>query len=291
MRIETLTVKGTGEWNEDALIVNETAGLYGVLDGATSLKPFRGPNGETGGYMASRLVRRELESASVHELDRLPLYEAVLRANVCLREEMVKYGIDVANKEELWTTGIALVRIHPYNIEFVQAGDCMIAALYKDGKIRIVSHDHVERFDRRTKALLKESIKRGIKSIQQLRQMALSAILENKKWMNTLDGYGVLSGEPELADFIEYGRFSRIHLEALLIVTDGLFLPSDYINPDNPDARQPSDMETLVCQVREKTLHGYANWLVSLEETDPECLQYPRFKKSDDKTGIWIVFD
>jgi hypothetical protein len=288
VKIEKLTIKGTGEWNEDALVVAESTGLYGVLDGATSLKPFRGPNGETGGYMASRLVQRELESLTPDDLTKLSLHEAVLRANERLRETMVSYGIDVNRKEELWTTGIALVRIHPNNIEYVQAGDCMIVAMYKDDKIRIVTFDHVDRFDQGTRRLLKEGIANGITSIQQLRKLVEPNILSNKKWINAFDGYSVLSGEPELSEFMEYGRISRSQLKALLIVSDGLFLPSGYRLPNGEAA---SGMEALVRMVSEKSLGGYAQWLLELEQSDPECLRFPRFKPSDDKTGIWMIFE
>ena len=39
-----------------------------------------------------------------------------------------------------------------------------------------------------------------------------------------------------------------------------------------------------------KGLKGYIDDLVALEETDPECIQYPRFKKSDDKTAMMLSF-
>jgi hypothetical protein len=87
---------------------------------------------------------------------------------------------------------------------------------------------------------------------------------------------------------MEYGRISRSQLKALLIVSDGLFLPSGYRLPNGEAA---SGMEALVRMVSEKSLGGYAQWLLELEQSDPECLRFPRFKPSDDKTGIWMIFE
>lgn len=283
-----MTIKGSNEWNEDALIINESVRLFGVLDGATSLRPFRGPNGETGGYLASQLVKRELERLAASDLDSVPLHSAVLRANARLREEMAEHGIDVARKEDLWTTGVAAVRIGENNIEYAQAGDCMIAAFYKDGSIRTVSYDQVDHIDQQTKRMWEDGVKQGMTTREQLRKLVEPTILYNKRTMNTLDGYAVLSGEPELAEFLEYGRISRIQLSGLLIVTDGLFLPAGY---ELSEAERAAGMETLVRLIRDKSLRGYAEWLIDLEESDPECQRYPRFKKSDDKTGVLLTFE
>ncbi|WP_165921231.1 protein phosphatase 2C domain-containing protein [Paenibacillus albiflavus] len=288
MIIEKLTIQGCNEWNEDALIASEAMQIFGVLDGATSLKPFRGPNQETGGYLVSNLVKRELESLDVTELDAFPLHELVLRANARLRREMLESGIDVYNKEELWTAGIALVRIHENYIEYVQAGDCMIAVSYKDGVIRTVSHDQVDHIDAQTMRMWRDGIHQGIKTCAELRKLVEPTILHNKRTMNTLDGYAAISGEPELSEYIEYGRINRMQMTDLLIVSDGLFLPRSL------DANEPprdSGIEGLMRHVQKQNLHNYTDWLLNLEETDPECLKYPRFKKSDDKTGIYIRFE
>ena len=56
LKFRTVRIQGSGEWNEDALIVRERDSLFGVVDGATSLVPFREPSGETGGALAARIT-------------------------------------------------------------------------------------------------------------------------------------------------------------------------------------------------------------------------------------------
>ncbi|WP_062108032.1 protein phosphatase 2C domain-containing protein [Bacillus niameyensis] len=287
MRIEKLSIQGSNPLNEDALVMNEKVQLYGVIDGATSLKPFTGPNGETGGYLAANLIKNYIEDQANSSIRSTPLTEIVLQANALLKDSMIKNGVDVEQKEDLWTAGLALIRIGEHHIEFVQIGDCMILAKYKDGDIRLITRDQVHHIDQKTMELWKVGIERGMRSQKELRQFVTPLILQNKQMMNTLDGYSVVSGEPEVKDYIEAGKINRILLEELLIISDGLFFPKALTS----DTSRGDSWKLLINNIQEKGLKGYADWLINLEDSDPECQQYPRFKKSDDKTGIRILFN
>ncbi|TBL75355.1 protein phosphatase 2C domain-containing protein [Paenibacillus thalictri] len=284
MKIDYITVQGTTEWNEDALVVNEGQRLFGVLDGATSLKPYRGAGGETGGYLATRIIQQYMESLSPEELDAAGLKQIVVQANTRLRDKMIEAGIDVTDKASLWTSGLALVRIGETTIEYAQVGDCMIAAEYEDGSIRTVTRDQVAHIDHHSKKVWENAIRSGVDSRERLWELVKPVILQNKSKMNTSEGYSVISGEPEAADWIEYGAINRMRMKALLLVSDGLFMPKE------SGAGMYPSMEELFMHVKEKTLAGYAEWLVDLEHADKDCLRYPRFKISDDKTGIYIQF-
>lgn len=82
--VNQLTQKGTGDMNEDALIINEICGIYGVLDGVSSLVPFYNEKNETGGYIASHLVKEYFE-ASIEIND---LYNHVKEMNYLLQQKM-----------------------------------------------------------------------------------------------------------------------------------------------------------------------------------------------------------
>ncbi|MFE5323638.1 protein phosphatase 2C domain-containing protein [Paenibacillus sp. NPDC056579] len=282
MKVETISLQGTAQWNEDALVINESLHLYGVLDGATSVHPYRGPNNETGGYLASQTIRQYMQSLKTDVGLETGLKSLVLEANSRLREAMLEAGIDVTDKQSLWTSALAIVRISDNYIDYAQVGDCMIIAVYKDGLIRPISRDQVAPIDARLKSVLREHIRQGVASRDELWARIRPMILQNKTTMNTIEGYSVMSGEPELADFIEYGRFNRIGLQSILIVTDGLFLPG-------ADSEREADAITAMAgRIADMTLPGYAEWLLRLEQDDSECVRYPRFKISDDKTGVWI---
>lgn len=285
MHVEKISLPGSGEWNEDALVDNEQLHLFGVLDGATSLHPFRGPNNETGGYLASQVIKQYLESLQAEDVADLDLKQLVVQANIRLREKMEAAGIHTSDKGALWTSSLALIRIEDNYIDYAQVGDCMIVAVYQDGSLRTISRDQVAHIDLESKHIWEQGIENGIVKREDLWELVKPIILQNKSKMNTMAGYSVMSGEPHLAEFIEYGRINRIQLKSLLLVTDGLF-------PHTERGGKPIDViQELTTSITNSTLAGYADWLFNLELEDKDCLRYPRFKVSDDKTGIWIQFE
>jgi len=49
--------------------------------------------------------------------------------------------------------------------------------------------------------------------------------------------------------------------------------------------------EQTVLPIVHKGLQRYTDDLLTLENSDPECTSYVRFKKSDDKTGIVLYLE
>lgn len=284
MKLEWISIQGSGEWNEDAVFTNEKQHLYGVIDGATSLVPFRGPGNETGGRLASQLLKAYFED--IENSGQTNLESLLAEANRRLGGEMKHSGIDLEAKDQLWTAGAAVVRITDTHVEYVQAGDCMIIALYDDGSSRAVTRDHVAHIDEESRVLWKQGIASGITSKETLWESVKPLILGNKQKMNTPGGYSVLNGLPEAEQFFEYGKINRIRLQRLLLVTDGLFYPEPLEGSDGTCAE-----EKLARQVSLEGIQKYADWLLELENEDADCIRYPRFKKSDDKSAIWIELD
>ncbi|BCG58853.1 protein phosphatase 2C domain-containing protein [Paenibacillus sp. URB8-2] len=280
IEMDWISLQGTGEWNEDAVILNEELKLYGVVDGATSLVPYRGEGNETGGRLASQIIKQYAENVTAGEFKGM---EALLReANFRLGQEMKRCGINPQSKDELWTAGAALVRITDTFIEFIQVGDCMIYAIYEDGSIRPITRDHVAAIDHESKRIWVDGIESGVRSKDQLWESVKPVIAANKQKMNTAEGYSVLNGMAEAEQFFEYGRINRIRLQSLLLVSDGLFYP------DEGETAEEDAVKSLVRKVSQTGLSRYAEWLLQLEREDAECIRYPRFKVSDDKTGIYI---
>lgn len=268
MKIQVVSRQGSAEWNEDAFVVRESAGIYGVFDGATSLNGYRDENGETGGSIASRLMKRFWEDLTEEEASRIQMTEALLAANDGLRTAMLERGIDTRDPSSQWMTGAAIVRIGHRRIEYAQVGDCTLAAVYEDGSVRVLSRDSVAFLDRL-----------ALNSPAELRS---GIIARNRLLANTPDGYPCLNGDPRVADYLEYGSIHRIRVQGLLLLTDGLFDLTAH-RSDQPD------LSRIVSFVLDQSLDDYVDWLVRVEHDDHDCVNYPRFKLSDDKTGIWIA--
>ncbi|GIQ71064.1 hypothetical protein DUZ99_03320 [Xylanibacillus composti] len=290
MNITAVSMQGSSDCNEDAIIRNDGLGLYGVVDGATSLVPYRSENGDTGGKLASTLIadflntQKEL-SVSGATVGPEALMELLSEANRRLARQMELCGIESARKEQLWTACAVVVRVGERFIDFAHAGDCMLIVTYRDGTIRVVTHDQLASVDERSMQWWVKGMEEGLANREELRDFVKPRIMEGRKLANRPGGYAVLNGDPAFVDYAEFGRLSRTNVESLLLISDGLYIPK-------PLDASPADGALEVAEsVRDKGLERYLEWLIALEESDPDCLRMPRFKKSDDKTAVLVQFN
>lgn len=277
MKIEYSSIQGSSEWNEDALIINHDLKVYGVADGATSIVPYRSETGETGGRLASQIIKKTFEETTS---DDIPLENTLFKANTTLREQMIQSGIDTTHKECIWTSGAAIIKIKETQIEYTHTGDCFIIALYKDGSYRLLTKDHVATLDNN----LIDQINIMNKNKQKNTTEVMKGIVkENKKHINTLQGYPVLDGSEEAPCFFESGHINRINLTGVIISSDGLLMHEEVnaLETIDPIAR-------LVKEISLVGVDGFISYLNTLESRDKACSRFPRFKISDDKTAIFI---
>ncbi|NQD67637.1 hypothetical protein HP456_17145 [Bacillus haikouensis] len=281
MKRNHIIIKGDGRLNEDALIINERHSLYGVADGVSSLVPFTSAENLTGGFIASNTAKKYLESLMPVGLD---LSSEVSNINDILHTKMKEYEIDKNRKEQLWGTALAAVHITENGVEYIQTGDCMILAVYQTGEVRQLTILQVDHLEQAVIDTWRQCIKRGLKTKAEIMPHVKNQLIANRQKSNTGNGYGVLNGEPEASDYFEYGKINKVGLTHLIMLTDGLFLPAESI----PDGIPYWDH--VAKSLLDKGLEKYAKDLIDLEESDPECITYPRFKKSDDKAGIVLGF-
>ncbi|MCC5803563.1 protein phosphatase 2C domain-containing protein [Rossellomorea vietnamensis] len=281
MKRHHVTIKGDGPLNEDALIINEQGSLFGVADGVSSFVPFTSIENLTGGYIASHMVKEAFESL---EEEGQTLFHTLVRVNESLQEKMYTYGIDLHRKEKLWGTAVAVVRLMENGIEFIQTGDCMILAVYESGEVRPLTRLQVEHLEEYAIEIWRECIRRGFRTRDEIMPHVKGQLIANRKMSNTVNGYGVLNGEKEAADYFEYGKINKVGLTHLILMTDGLFLPADSVPEGEPYWEYTAE------SILQKGIQQYAEDLLHLEESDPQCITYPRFKKSDDKAGIVMEF-
>lgn len=264
MRIDYIHEQGTGALNEDAFFVNGS--LFGVFDGATSLDDVTYDKGITGGYLASNIAKDTFMQ------DGAPLTALADQANRNLWKEMVAKGVDVTRKESLWCTSAAVIRVNGDRFEWVQTGDSLILAIYDDGshKLLVEDYDH----DRQTLLMWRKMAPTCEGTI---RDELMDQILKVRAGMNVT--YGVINGEREALDFLRSGAEPLEGIRHLLMFTDGLFLPSE-------DPGQPDDIDRFVAIFNESGLSGLRDHVRTLQETDPECRRFPRFKAHDDIAAI-----
>ncbi len=276
--IESYTLKGERTTNEDALLINHKAAIYGVMDGATSVIPFKNAKGETGGYIAANTVKNTFERL-IDNQDNHTLLQQIILANALIMKEMERENINIKEKERLWATAAAIVAVHDDYVEYVQIADCMIFAVYSDGTVQSVTTDGVEHIDQRSLDKWQEGITNGLRNKRELREYVQPVLVENRSLCNCEGGYGVLNGEKEAEAFLVHGQISKINLKALILLTDGL--TTSYAN---------EKWTEVVHRIIRDGLENYAMTLQKIEDEDHECLRFVRLKKSDDKTGLIVRF-
>jgi serine/threonine protein phosphatase PrpC len=283
MKLTNLSLKGSSPMNEDAYVCNESNHIYGVIDGATSLVPFASSDGETGGVLAAKVIAQYLNNKELPHINQpQELMHLLSKANELLRKSMEQNHVEMENKEELWSACAVLVHIDDHWIDYAHAGDCMLIVYYQDQTIRVVTHDQLGHIDQLTLDRWAEGAAAGLVDRDALWEYTKPQIILGRKLANAPGGYAVLNGDPAFSSYAEYGRISRVGIKALLLVSDGLYIPKASGAPKIDGAAE------LALFVRDMGLQQYIDWLIGLEESDPECIQYPRVKKSDDKTALYI---
>jgi hypothetical protein len=272
LNVETVTEAGGVKENEDAFF--SEGNRFGVFDGASSLDGYLNDDGKTGAYLASHIVRDAFAQTSAS------LSETADTANRQIQSAMLEKQIDVTRKESLWSTTMAAVEIDMENAEsnWVQIADSLILYIYNDGTYKLLIEDDYNH-DREVMGLWKEMADNGTENIrEQLQeQVVLLRQTANSK-------YGVLNGEPEAVNFIRSGKESLKNVSHILLFTDGMMIPEE-----DPNAEE--DFSKTVELFLEGGLTKVREYVREIENSDPECRKYPRYKKSDDLTAVAISFE
>lgn len=268
IRTHYIHEQGTGRMNEDTVLLEEN--LFGVFDGATSLDKTTFERKMTGGYLASTIAGAEFRSNDA------PLFDLACKANTAIFDEMVLKGVNVSEKENLWSTSVAVGRVGGGTFDWIQSGDSLILVIYEDNSHTLLIHDYDH--DLETLKMWKESADRRSGTI--LDEMN-GQIRKVRAGMNIT--YGVMNGEDEALNFLRRGSVDLNGVKHILMFTDGLFIPRE-------DPETDTDFAHLVSLFLEGGLDAVRNHVRTLEKTDPECRKYPRFKAHDDIAAIALSF-
>jgi len=264
VKVENVLEQGTGDMMEDVLLIQDS--LFGVFDGATSLDGWTTSNGTTGGLKAATIAA---ESFARNDACLVTLAE---QANRRIRREYHAQGIQVEERHRLWSTSLAVVRLEDDTFTWCRTGDAMIVVVDQNGGYRLVTPE-VD-LDLETLTMWKNVENPAGLSI---REVLGDQIIKVREGMNR--NYGVLNGEPEAVKFLDHGRESLDGVAAILLFTDGLFLPM-------ADPSAGHDWCNFVEMYKQGGLQNIHSHIRNLQQIDPECCLYPRFKKHDDIAAI-----
>jgi hypothetical protein len=298
--IEFIYRKGSSQVNEDTYVVNKDQGIFAVIDGATGL-------GGLSGSIASGIIRNAL-----HEEDGR-LLQRVLKGNAILAEKVVA-AIDHAKVKSIRDiekhrrsccalAAIELSTSSPYDVlkmNYVTAADCLLFVEYKNGDIHQINYDDIDYFDQKGLDLAKEQWKNYVledenpndwgslkinQTMREVREIVNPILQGNRRNLNTSEGYGIIDGSPEVEDFLAAGTIPLLNVRKLLLLTDGLKIHSHRYKKIENEWLYTAKLAF------EHGLDNLEKTILEIEENDPACYNYPRFKQHDDKTGILIYLN
>ncbi|MDK8179258.1 protein phosphatase 2C domain-containing protein [Paenibacillus sp. UMB4589-SE434] len=295
--------KGEGICNEDGYVADPTRGLYVVIDGVSGLTTYRDEKGRTAGAAAAQLVQGVFEEVEAQEqhpgapntrngglIGCSLLKEMTLTANNRLHEWMIEHGIAYEQPEQRIGAVHAGVLVKGRRVYWIQSGDCMIYVQYKDGTVREITRDGVDRFD--AKALTLWMMDEAAWQSHVKTDMVVEQLYHNRLHANIAEGYSVINGDPELEKLLEYGSFPLDGINAIVLISDGIY---PWINRYNLGIGEKGRNRTAaplsskwISELLEMGIESYVTRLEQFEQSDPLCVNVPRFKCADDKTGIVI---
>ncbi|MFV0347458.1 MAG: protein phosphatase 2C domain-containing protein [Halodesulfovibrio sp.] len=271
--METVHEKGSGTFNEDTLLSQHP--LFAVFDGASSLSG-QLHAGHSGAWWAANLAHATFETCSHAGLS---LRETALLANTAIGTRMERMGVDAENPLNRWSASMAAFRINKGSedsgdsLEYVQTGDSLIMCITDDSFFLPAPYVH---HDRETLCQWKALNEAGETNVRQSLHVQICSVRAN---MNRT--YGVLNGEEQAADFLQYGHVPLEGVRQIVAFTDGLHLPTAH-------PEQQTDFSAAARILRTRGLRTLHEQIRALECTDADCRLYPRFKQHDDIAAVAV---
>lgn len=166
------------------------------------------------------------------------------------------------------------------HINFLSLGDCQLFLnMPGEGPREIGIDPALARADARNVQFMREYRARsGAGTWQDVRQSLWPRIRQARQWLNQPGGYGVFSITMPPAQFVRHGQLGAPVGTRLLLASDGFTRLADifkrYRAPDLLDEASRRGLPDLVAELR------------TIEEADPDCLEFPRTKPHDDASAL-----
>lgn len=264
--------------NEDRTTASPSAAW--ILDGATGLSPqrlFPGPSdpawfAETADALLARLTRESHEGMTLLRRLVADLQEACAAAALA----------PLADTEiELPSASLAVAQMVGADIRLLMLGDCKLLLRQRDGHVEAFDESSVAPFDAKLVDALRAMRGGGKAPLSEITPRLTPLIRENRLWKNRPGGYGVLTADAACLAFAETVRRPAAGVTHLLLATDGFYRLVDTY-------RMLTASELMEAAL-DRSLEPLHAALRRLEESDPECLAFPRLKPRDDATALLVA--
>ncbi len=174
---------------------------------------------------------------------------------------------------------IAVVRFRKDKIEYLVLGDCAI--LYKkDDSSQIIQDDKLKKLDGEVIKLISKLMSK-VKTFSEAREIVKDRLIRNRLLRNTPEVYWALEFDKNAVDNAVYREIEEVSTIKLLLMSDGFYSIYDTFNLIR--------YNDLVTVAEGKGLEYLYKILRDEENLDSQCVIYPRLKKSDDASAVFLA--
>ena len=203
-----------------------------------------------------------------------------------VREEYVQalktQGINAP--EDSPSAGIALFRQRSGRLEFFGMGDCVGVAKLPDGRDFYALDSNLPNLDHQVLEQMMNIHNQTGASMAEAKKACTGLLIQNRNLRNKPGGYWILDLLTD--DGIHNAREESWELTEPVCV--GAF--SDGFSQLAEVFGQYRSYTALFEAMRENDLEEMFQHLCDLQNADPDCTKYPRFKLRDDTCALWGVF-
>jgi len=267
---------GSSMINEDVANLNKHGAW--ILDGATGLN---GKNLIDKDSDAKWYVKQwdEYVNKNFHRTD-IDLKRIVKEGINIVKDKYYNRVKDKSIKSlDLPSSSIVLTRWIKDTLEYFILGDCTLI-IENNNKLNVIKDDSVTKLDNKVFQAMDEIMKKEGKTLPEAKKEVNNLIVRNRLLKNTNEGYWILGFDAEAVDRGLYGKIPFNSDTKLLMASDGFSAITDRYNY--------IDMENLIHEAQNKGLDNLCRKLREIEEEDSSGDKYPRFKKNDDASAIYI---
>ncbi len=272
---ELLCDKGSGKYNEDVVGVCRDGAW--LLDGATGLNN-------------KNLISKESDAKWYVSWWNKYLYENIGK-NKSLQEIVIE-GLDNIEKEYLLklnnieieeldtpSASVIIIKFYKEKLEYFLLGDCTL--LFNDlHQNTTIKDERVCKFDDEVYEMMEKLNKREKLNIVEKKNILLPIIIKNRLKKNKEDGYWILEFDKEAVEKSMHGYINVENEIKIMMASDGFSCAWDRYNifSENEiiEIGQSKGIEYIKDKVRK------------MENKDKEGIIFPRFKKSDDSSCVYL---
>lgn len=252
-----------------------------ALDGASCLTGINLVHPQSDAYWFAQGVKdglcrklKEEPEASTEDILKeviAPLREEYLN---CAKEKNIEIPDDSPS------AGIALFRLRENTLEFYGLGDCVGVIAMKDGTKKWLNDPSLSNLDSIVIGKMAQLHKETGIDVIEARKLCTDLLIKHRALKNKPEGYRILDPLGEGIDYACKFSITLDEIESVSVFSDGFAQLSEVF-------RVFENFGELHEALRTRSLENLCKELFFLQDNDPVCNSYPRFKLRDDTCAVY----